>query len=114
MSSDPWVFMNKIINNLYEGVLIASCDSHVKDLPYKYKEDNDEFLPGLGSIKCNIINENNIGICVIGKRLKTRIEDNMHIAHNKGVGIRVAQEAEAKIKNNQIYKNEFQGVLISE
>lgn len=38
----------------------------------------------------------------------------MHIAFNKGVGIRVSQEAEAKIKNNQIYKNEQQGILINE
>lgn len=79
-----------------------------------YKEDNDDYLPGFGSVKCNIINENYTGVSVQGKRLKTRIQDNMHIAFNKGVGIRVSQEAEAKIKNNQIYKNEQQGILINE
>jgi len=59
-------------------------------------------LPGFGNVKCNIINENFTGVCLQGKRVTTRIQDNMHIAFNKGVGIRVMMEAEGRIKNNQI------------
>jgi len=34
-----------------------------------------------------VIKENNIGINVIGKKLVTKIEDNMNISKNKKVGI---------------------------
>jgi len=71
-------------------------------------------LPGFGSIKCNVIKENNIGINVLGKKLMTRIEDNMNISKNKKVGVRIGHEAVGKIKNNQIFKNEAQGVLVTE
>jgi len=57
---------------------------------------------GYGTLKCNIINENSTGICVKGKKVSVNIQDNMHIAFNRGVGIKVMMEAIARIKNNQI------------
>jgi len=46
--------------------------------------------------------------------LVVKIEDNMNISRNKKSGVRIGHEAIGKIKNNQIFKNEAQGILITE
>jgi len=94
--------LNKIINNLSAGVQFNTCDIKIKEVKYKYKENIDDFFPGFGTVRSNFINENDIGIYVSGKKQRTRIYDNVHISFNKGVGVKVDKEAEAKIKNNQI------------
>lgn len=119
VGSRPKLFLN-LIKKLKEGLQIISSD------PFVYRNSITDCTYGIVTttylnmiceprIKINEIKghaEN--GILVTGKNNFSVIMNNTAIKDNKKAGIKVDEEAYAKIINNKICNNHNQGILIVE
>lgn len=99
LSSDPYIYNNKISRNYQEGIVTRTID----DLLCKPVQNNNE-------ITSNALS----GIYCTGRLNKTKIFNNPMISYNKGAGVKVDGNAHVLISKNDIYKNIMQGILIIE
>ena len=119
ISSRPKLFLN-LIKKVKEGIKIISSD------PFIYRNSITDCTYGIVSttyndlicepkIKINEIrNHSENGILVKGKNNFTVIMNNTAIKDNKKAGIKVDEQAFARIINNKISNNHNQGILIVE
>lgn len=99
ISSDPYIYENKISKNYQEGVRTKTLE----DLVCKPILHSNEITSNcLSGIYCSGINN-----C-------TKILNNSMVSYNKGPGIKIENEAHVLITKNNIYKNIMQGVLVIE
>ena len=99
ISSQNKLMLNRITNNLMNGVYLMTKDDILND----------------SDVKMNLISHNKMnGILVEGMNNMTNIQSNYNISENGGCGIMVSDKADVKIVNNFIYYNTSQGVLLQE
>jgi parallel beta-helix repeat protein len=120
VGSTPVIQKNEIVDN-ETGVVLNSCDARLhQNMIFRSKKNGVVVMTHCdllnnSAIKMNQITGNKLnGILVEGKNALVLIQSNYHISENGECGIKVCAWAEAKIINNFIYYNSYQGILLQE
>ncbi len=118
-SSNLSLIGNKIIENLHDGALLVNCNGLIILNSFFKNKHNGLKIETLQNqeITCKIMKntvcENYLnGIAVKGVHNNPIIMNNERIAYNNLAGIHVSEKANPTIKDNKVFENMNQGVLL--
>lgn len=120
VGSAPLIIKNEIVEN-ETGVVLSSCDARLlQNMIFRSRKNGVLVMTYMDLLNNSAIKMNQItgnrenGVLIEGRNAMALVQSNYHISENGECGVKVCAWAEAKIINNFIYYNSYQGILLQE